>query len=237
MTGDNTSSAHNKVMSEKSVLFGEAIMVSSLWRIESAIAYNSFYLLSMGYGMCAITLSIQECEDIQRPVINTILPKMGINRKGERAVVFGMAHFGGLGLDHLATLQGHSRLQYILVHLRCGDNTCQLMKMIIEYTQLDCGTMDNILEQDYDKFSKCIINKNWITEIWQHLHSCKATVAVQQKWKPRSGRNNDTAIMDFLTASNQFSRGELQDIKRCRIYMRAFFISDIMNIQGTLIEP
>jgi hypothetical protein len=43
--------------------------------------------------------------------------------------------------------------------------------------------------------------------------------------------------MDCLTASNQFSRGELQDINRCRIYMRAFFISDIMNIQGTLIEP
>jgi hypothetical protein len=111
------------------------------------------------------------------------------------------------------------------------------MIMLIEYTQLECGTMENILEQDYDKFSKCIINKNWITEIWQHLHSCKTTVAVQQKWKPRSGRINDTTIMDCLTASNQFSIGELQDINRCRIYMRAFFISDIMNIQGTFTDP
>jgi hypothetical protein len=42
--------------------------------------------------------------------------------------------------------------------------------------------------------------------------------------------------MDFLTASNQFSRGELQDINRCRVFMWAFFISDITNIQGTLIE-
>jgi hypothetical protein len=42
--------------------------------------------------------------------------------------------------------------------------------------------------------------------------------------------------MDCLTASNQFSRGELQDITRCRIYMRVFFLSDITNIQGTLIE-
>jgi hypothetical protein len=43
--------------------------------------------------------------------------------------------------------------------------------------------------------------------------------------------------MDRITASKQFSCGELQDKNRCRIYMRASFISDIKNIQGTLIEP
>jgi hypothetical protein len=111
MTGDGTSSAHKKVMSEKAVLFGEAIMGSSIWRSESAIAYNSFYLPNLGHGMCATTLSLQECEDIQRPVINAILAKMGINRKVARLVVFGTAQFGGLGLDQLATRQGHSRLQ------------------------------------------------------------------------------------------------------------------------------
>jgi hypothetical protein len=60
MTGDGTSSVHKKVMKEKGVLFGEAIMGSSLWRSESAVAYNSFYLPSMGYVMCATTLSFQE---------------------------------------------------------------------------------------------------------------------------------------------------------------------------------
>jgi hypothetical protein len=117
ITGDGKSSAHKKVMSKKALLFGEAIMGSSLWRSESAVAYNFFYLPILGCGMCVTTLSLQECEDIQRPVINEILPKMGIHRKAARAVVFGMAQLGGLGLDHLATLQGHSRLQYLLVHL------------------------------------------------------------------------------------------------------------------------
>jgi hypothetical protein len=110
MTGEVRSSAHKKIMSEKAVLFGEAIIRSSLWRSESAVAYNPFYLLSLGYGMCATTLSLKECEDIQRPFINAILPKMVIHRKAARVVVFGMEKFGRLGLDHLATLQGHSRL-------------------------------------------------------------------------------------------------------------------------------
>jgi hypothetical protein len=186
--------------------------------------------------MCATALSFQECEDIQRPLINAILPKMGISRKAARAVVLGMAQFGGPGLDHLATLQGHSRLQYLLGHIRCGDHTGQLMRMPIEYTQPECDTMDNILEQDYDRFSNCIINKKWITEIWQHLYSFKATVAVQQKWKPCLGQINDIAIMDCLTASNQLSRGGLQDINRCRIYIWVFFLSYIMNIQGRSIK-
>jgi hypothetical protein len=56
MTGDGKSSAHKKVMKEKAVLFGEAIMGSSLWRSKSSVAYNSFYLPSLGYGMCATML-------------------------------------------------------------------------------------------------------------------------------------------------------------------------------------
>jgi hypothetical protein len=150
MTGDDTSSLHKKVMKEKAVLFVEASMGFSFWRSESAVAYNSFYLPSLGYGMCATTLSFQEFEDIQRPVVNTILPKMGFNRKSARSVVFRTAQFGGLVLGHLATLQGHSRLQYIVGHIRCGDHIGQLVRMLIEYTQLECGAMDNILKQDYD---------------------------------------------------------------------------------------
>jgi hypothetical protein len=114
MTGHVTSSVHKKVMKEKAVLFGEALMDSLIWRSESFVGYNSFYLPSLGYGMCATTLLFQECEDIQRPVINAILPEMGIARKAARAVVFGTIQFEGLGLDHLATLQGHSRLKYLL---------------------------------------------------------------------------------------------------------------------------
>jgi hypothetical protein len=35
------------------------------------------------------TLTKEECEDIQRPVVNAILPKMGIARSAPRKVVFG----------------------------------------------------------------------------------------------------------------------------------------------------
>jgi hypothetical protein len=59
MTGDGTSSLHKKVMKEKAVLFGEAIMCSSLWMNERTVAYTSCYLPNLGYGMCATTLSFK----------------------------------------------------------------------------------------------------------------------------------------------------------------------------------
>jgi hypothetical protein len=85
-------------------------MVSSLWKSESAVAYNSFYLPNIVYSMRAATPLTNECEEIQRPVINAIHPKMDINRKAPRSIVFGTVLSSGLGLDHLEKLQCHSRL-------------------------------------------------------------------------------------------------------------------------------
>jgi hypothetical protein len=78
---------------------------------------------SLGYGVPATTLTKEECEDIQRPAVNAILTKMGIARSAPRKVVFGTTQYGGLGMTHLSALQGNSRLQYLLGHLRCGDTT------------------------------------------------------------------------------------------------------------------
>jgi hypothetical protein len=57
------------------------------------MAYNSFYITSLGYGTPTTTLTRKECEDIQRPVVNVILPKMGIARSAPKSVVFGTPQF------------------------------------------------------------------------------------------------------------------------------------------------
>jgi hypothetical protein len=82
-------------------------------------------------------LTKQDCEEIQKRVVNTILPKMGIARSDPRAVVFGTAQFRGLGLTQLPSLQGHTRLQYLLGHLGFGDATGRLVQMLLKYIQLE----------------------------------------------------------------------------------------------------
>jgi hypothetical protein len=60
------------------------------WHGVQCLLY-ACYMPSMGYGTPAMTLSKKECEEIQRPVVNSILPKVGIARTAPRAVVFGTA--------------------------------------------------------------------------------------------------------------------------------------------------
>jgi hypothetical protein len=107
---------------------------------------------------------------------------MGIAWSASIAVIFGTAQFGGLGLTHITAMQGHTRLQYLLGHLRYGDAMGRLMQMLLEYTQLECGCNGNPLVQDYNNYSALLINTNWLTEVWEHLATCKATVEVYGLW-------------------------------------------------------
>jgi hypothetical protein len=74
MTGNGTWYGHKKVMTWKSSLYAIAIQSSSLWKGESALAYNYFYLPSIVYWAPATPLTQQECYNIQKPFVNAILP-------------------------------------------------------------------------------------------------------------------------------------------------------------------
>jgi hypothetical protein len=176
-----------------------------MWRGESSMAYNAFYMPSMGYGTPATTLTMKDCEEIQRPVVNAILPKMGIARTAPRAVAYVTAQYGGLGLTHLANLQGHTRLQYLLGCLCCNDATGRPIQMLLEYTQLECGCRGNPLAQEYNNYSAPLINTNWITEVWEHLQMCKAKVEIDGLWQPTENRVLGIAIMESLIASGRFT--------------------------------
>jgi hypothetical protein len=70
ISGDGKRIAQKKAMKEKAILFGEATRDSTIWRGESGMAYNSFYMPSLGYGTPAMTLIKKDCEEIQRPFMN-----------------------------------------------------------------------------------------------------------------------------------------------------------------------
>jgi hypothetical protein len=139
LCGDRTSRTHKKVLQEKAIKYGETIISSSLERGECTMAYTICYLSSIGYGMAEESLSMEECEDIQKPQVNAILQIRGINRKMARNVVFGMTKYGRLGLDQLVEVQGYRQLQYILGHLRSEDTSGTLYRILIEFTQSECG--------------------------------------------------------------------------------------------------
>jgi hypothetical protein len=161
LTGDGTLSAHKIIMKTKAKEYSQTIISSSLQRGESSMVYNSYYMVSLSYDTYVTSLDVKECEEIQRPVVNVILPKMGVNRNTARNVVFGTSKYGGLGIDHLAAVQGFAQLQYLIGSLRTQDTTGDLYQMLLEYTQLECGTVTSILEAEFTMYEPTILTKNY----------------------------------------------------------------------------
>jgi hypothetical protein len=149
-----------------------------LKRGESSTAYSCYYMPSIAYGTPATTLTFKECDDLQKTVANAILPKMGITSKAPRSVVFGTQRYGAIGLDHLAAVQSHGQLQYLLVHLRCKDTSGKLIRMMMEFTKMECSCTGNVFEQSYKQYAGAIIDETWVTSIWAHLERCEATVKI-----------------------------------------------------------
>jgi hypothetical protein len=159
LTGDGTSSAHKKIMKCKAKEYSEAIISSTLNREQGLISYSSYYISSLSYGTAATSLDIKECEEIQRPVINAILPKMGINRNTARSAVFGTSKYVGLGIDHLAAVQGFGQMQYMIGSLWTQNTTGNMYQMLLEYTQLECSTVTQILEANFDRYEHTTLTK------------------------------------------------------------------------------
>jgi hypothetical protein len=160
---------------------------------------------------------------------------MGINRNTARSVVFGTSKYGGLGLDHLDAVKGFGQLQYLIGSMRTQDTTGDLYQMLLEYTQLECGTATPILEANFDRYEHAIMTNNSITECWRYLSLCNASVTNSGIWSPTKGRFRDEALMDEFTRQG-LSGKQMRDANRCRIYLRAFYISDITDLGGKSIE-
>jgi hypothetical protein len=161
---------------------------------------------------------------------------MGIVRNAARKVVFGSVKYYGLGLDHLTTTHNYSRLQYLIGHIRSKSITSKLIRQQLDYTHLEIGCSAQVPGQDYNRYSQAILCPNWITEIWESLHACKASVAINSDWIPHPAIIGDITIMEELMGSTLVNKRDLTDINRCRVYLRVFFLWDIVNIQGDTIE-
>jgi hypothetical protein len=106
------------------------------------------------------------------------LSSMQINRNTSRSVFFGTSKYGRFDLDHLAAVQGFGQLQYLIGSMRTQDTTEDMYQMLLEYTQLECGTATPILEANFVRYEHALVTKNWITECWGYLSLCNSSITI-----------------------------------------------------------
>jgi hypothetical protein len=106
-----------KQLTTRSDMIGYIVKNSGLSWKDIQTSYNMIYMSSMRYSLSATSLSYETCDNIQKYAITQLLPAMGYKWSIPRAVVYGPAGYGGLGIRHLYTEMMGMKIESMISHI------------------------------------------------------------------------------------------------------------------------
>ena len=222
-------------MTSKANKAAEIIRTSNVRPHEAWIGLSTMTMKSLDYCLPATTLSEQDCKKIMRPILNSFLPKSHINRNIKQDVLYADIQSKGLGLKSLYLSQGIKHIIELLEHTWKNSTTGHFMRTSLEYLRLELGINLHILSSNYKKYSTVLDSQTWITNTWEFISKHDIFIDVDPQTIPIK-RERDTPIMQLLIDSNLFSQKELKCANKCRIYLNAFMLSDIVSGDGKRIS-
>jgi hypothetical protein len=202
------------------------ISPSKVW-----LAITSTIWRTLSYPLPATNLTKQQCEAIMYPILLYSLPAMGICRYFPRKLVFAPTKYMGLGMKHLYTVQEILRLKDIIDHTYKFTTTGKLYKTSLELLLLELGMGTCLHNIPFDHAAH-ISTDSLIKSSWQFLNTNDLQLHHDITFTPQ--RTGDKILMcEFLDSGA--SKDDLLSLNRCRLYLKAYFLSDITNGYGTMV--
>ena len=218
----------------KSRKWTKAMQSAPLTKDEAYLSYSRIYIPSLRYGLGTCYFDPTALLKIQRPAVNTILPKMGFNRHLPRAVVYGPRNLGALGLPSLIFEQGLQQVQFLGRHLRSPNSPLRsLFQLGVEWFRTLCGYTTCPLASPAIN-TQHVELATWFRSLQGFLATIHHSLEIPNLYLPRSVRQSDVAIMDLPTAT--FTLSDLQRINRCRLYLQVSVLSEISTGDGTQLQ-
>ena len=229
-TGDQQ--AQYTHMTMKSQTWLSAIREASLTRREALAAYESIWFPSLSYGLETTNLSFTELNNLQKPIINHLLPILGYNRHFPRAVVYGSKHFGGLGLKHLYITQGVKHITSFIKYYRSNNNIGKLLSISLRWLHLIAGLSYCPLRRP--SLNLHHIQDKWFSTTIQFLYETNSSIETIESIRIYNRQHDSSLIEDFLLFEP--SHTELTLLNQCCIFLHVTSLSDIATINGTSIH-
>jgi hypothetical protein len=221
-----------KYLQEKSDQLAVRAKQGQLNRRQARRAYSSYYIPAMIYSMASSNLNKTQLQDIQRRATTYFLQICGYEGNFPRAVVYGPIQFGGLGMKELYTECNCNRIESLLCHINMHTQLGQIMKMNLNWLQINYGTSIPTLR---DFHCKKYIQHNWFTNIQQFLASNNATIDIAGLWTPKKMRAHDIVLMDQLMEYNVSEPIKII-FNNWRLYYQVNTLSDMTNCYGDRIQ-
>jgi hypothetical protein len=137
-----------------------------------------------------------------------------------RNLVFSQQQNQGIGIWHPFVTQGLRKTIMFLDHT--FQETCQLKQASWETTMIECGPGENFLADPYSALSS-VMNRMWITTLWEFLDSYEILLAYSQWF--------------FLLSKVQWLEcSVILRLNFCRLYLQIELLSDVIMPDGRKIR-
>jgi hypothetical protein len=226
-TLDGNESIQFNALLEKSRDWAALLQKRYLSRQEAWMVYHTYYMPQVLYSIMPTNMTKAQCDAIQSPVLNTILPLLGFNRHTARDIIFGPTKYGGLGMFDLHTELYTRKIEQIVSHTRDPNSSIGKLCIInLGYLQLIIGKSTPYLESTIPiKY----IQNTWFSELHLFLISHDLTIKIKDIWTPNLKRAGDKILMDSVDLQPM---DRVQVINNWRLYFQVTNLSDLTDPEG-----
>ena len=204
---------------------------------DAWMIYESRYRAIIRYPLPVTMFTMEQCHDIQKPFINALLPKLGLNRNTARVVIYGPKEYGGLELMDLRTEQVVNQWETTSGHLRRMDRAGKGLHITANDLQVESGSQYPFFTLNPEKCNYTTKGTRW-AYIWEIMFKLGLSIEMYQFWVPPPKYENDRNIMDEAMRDDTLINSKWDMIKHvntCRLYIKAFYISDL-TIDGRTVH-
>jgi len=219
-----------KELIKKCEAWVQRVAASFLRGHEKLLAYDSVLLRQLEYRLAASCLTKKDCDEIMKTYIPVLCHGYHIHRNFNRELVCASEKYGGLNVLHLYDVMGTIKTKFLIKHLRLNDKTGKLLRISMEYTQLEIGIDQPFYTLDFHQW-KTLITPTWVTHLWEYWTEADVKPDLTHMCTFETGIKNDKHIMDLFSNAIK-NKKILHKLNSCRLLLRLITIADIMAIDG-----
>jgi len=120
-------------------------------------------------------------------------------------------------------------------HIRLNDKTGKLLRISMEYTQLEAGISTPFYKNKFETLN-ALLTPTWVTHLWEYWSEANVTLELTKFWLYESRLENDKHIMDlFHSKVNDLK--QLHILNSCRIALKIITIADMVDWKSGRILP
>ena len=185
--------------------FCKSLYKAPLSHYEAHVAYQSRYKSIAKYPFPITTFSSSQLDEIQKPSICLLLPKLGLNRNMPRAVIFGPRALGGLELMNLKVEQPAINIQTTIGHLRREDRAADILLATFYDLQIEVEFDVSVFQLNPSDITYVTPNTRWLYT-WIAIKEINAKIQIWDEWVPSTDYVNDKNIMQ-TAVNDEYYKG------------------------------